>query len=234
MVALRDVSLSVGRGEVVALMGPNGSGKSTLFRAITGLSKLAAGQVFVAGRDVSRLDARERTAHAGLVPQDPALALYRETVAEEVAETIKLRRRQIQRGGVEELLQRWGVSEFADRNPRDFSVGQQQRVAIAAMLAHGPEVWLMDEPTRGADAAARRELADRLKAHAVCGGAAIVATHDVESAAQFATRVITLHEGGLQSDLPAREAFAAHGPHPTQVARIVPGAITPEEVSLDA
>ena len=110
---------------------------------------------------------------------------------------------------------------------------QQQRVAVAAMLAHEPRIWLLDEPTRGADRAARLQLAGRLRRHASCGGAAIIATHDIESAAQFATRVITLEAGVVLSDLPAREAFAANGPHPTQVARLVPGAVALDEVVFD-
>ncbi len=110
-------------------------------------------------------------------------------------------------------------------------MGQQQRVAIAAMLAHGPPAWLMDEPTRGMDGPARQWLAALLRAHAAAGGAAIVATHDVEAAATFATRVVGLRGGEIAFDLPAARAFAADGPLPTQVARLVPGAITLEEVA---
>ena len=230
--ALRDASFSVRQGEAIALIGPNGSGKTTLFRALTGLSKLVAGRIYY-GIDQSLMTATHAiTAFAGLVPQDPALALYRETVAEEITETIRYRsgRRGPEAGA--SLLAQWGLAEFGERNPRDISVGQQQRVAIAAMLAHRPPVWLMDEPTRGADGQAKLELAARIRAHAAAGGAAIVATHDIESAAHFATRVITLEAGSIQSDLPAREAFSANGPHPTQVAGIVPGAIRADEVSL--
>ncbi len=225
LVALREVALSLHEGEIVALVGPNGSGKSTLFRAIAGLARPAAGEVRFGGRPAP-WPVAERTAFAGMVPQDPALALYHETVREEVMATLKLRRLPVE----DAATAAWGLDGIAGRHPRDISVGQQQRVAIAAMLAHEPRVWLVDEPTRGADAVAKQWLAGRLRAHAAGGGAAIVATHDIESAARFATRAIGLEEGRIAFDLPVREAFGSNGPLPTQVARVVPGALFPEEV----
>ena len=234
--ALKDVSFDLREGEIVALIGDNGSGKSTLFRALTGLVRARAGSItFPRAGDAQPKATRDITTHAGLVPQDPSIALFRESVRDEIAETLGLRSRR--RPGADEVadaLDTWNITEFAERNPRDISVGQQQRVAIAAMLAHGPRAWLLDEPTRGADARAKDELAARLRRHAAAGGAAIVATHDVESAAQFATRVISIDAGVVTSDLPAHEAFAAAGPHPTQVARLVPGATTVAEVVVNA
>ena len=229
-VALREVSFDLREGELVAIVGPNGSGKSSLFRAITGLTRPFEGTISY-GAAGQLKSTREITGLAGLVPQDPAIALYRESVREEIAETLSVRGRgKVSDVALADAIDRWGLDSLAERNPRDISVGQQQRVAVAAMLAHGPKVWLLDEPTRGADAAAKRALGERLTAQAAAGGAAIVATHDIESAAQFATRVITLQDGSIISDLPARVAFAADGPHPTQVARLVPGAIAANEV----
>jgi energy-coupling factor transport system ATP-binding protein len=232
-VALRDASFELREGECVALIGPNGSGKSTLFRALAGLATPASGVVQFPALPGPPRGVAEVTRFAGLVPQDPALALYRDTVAEELQESLE--HRFGKRVGGEKVLaalERWGLGELAHRNPRDVSVGQQQRVAFGAMLAHEPRVWLLDEPTRGADVAAREALAERLSVHAAAGGAAIVATHDIEGSATWATRVITLSDGAVTSDLPAHAAFAAGGPHPTQVARLVPGAICAAEVEL--
>lgn len=222
-VALRELDLTLREGEVVALVGANGSGKTTLFRALAGLVQPARGDLRIGGGPAPR-SVQARTAVAGLVPQDPAIALYHETVREEVSESARNRRR------ATPPLGDWGLEHLADRNPRDVSVGQQQRIALAAMLSHNPRVWLLDEPTRGADGEAKRWLAERLRCHAAGGGAAIVATHDIESAARFATRVVALDRGEPIHDLPAREAFSAGGPFATQVARLVPGAVLPEEV----
>lgn len=230
LTALSEATLTLKEGEIVALVGENGSGKTTLFRAIAGLAPATSGAVSLNGGPAAP-SVRDRTAFAGLVPQDPALALYRESVADEIAET--LRNREPRHGNTPDArvaLERWGIERLAARNPRDVSVGQQQRVAIAAMLAHEPRVWLLDEPTRGADVASKAWLANRMKEHAASGGAVIVATHDVESAAGFATRVVGLEAGRVAFDLPARRAFAADGPLPTQVAQLGPGALVPEEV----
>jgi len=231
-IALRGASFTLREGEVVALTGANGSGKSTLFRALTGLARLHAGTFRYPRHGTNQgSGTRAITANAGLVPQDPAIALYHESVGEELAETLRNRgKHRPATADVTATAARWGIEHLAAANPRDVSVGQQQRVAIAAMLAHDPEVWLLDEPTRGADGPAKAWLAGRLRDHAKAGGAAIVATHDVESAAQYATRVIGLRDGVIEFDLPARQAFAADGPLPTQTARLVPGAITIDEV----
>lgn len=258
-VALREASFALHEGEIVALVGANGSGKTTLFRALAGLEQAIGGEVMFRGRPAPAR-VQERTAFAALVPQDPAIALYHETVAGELAETLKHRRqaggalgedlaqslprpasertamprvslaRPARTGSLGENLAAWNLAPLAGRNPRDLSVGQQQRVAVASMLAHEPPVWLLDEPTRGADAAAKAWLAGRLREHAAAGGAGIVSTHDVESAARYATRVIGLEQGRVAFDLPARQAFAAGGPLPTQIAQLVPGAITVEDV----
>jgi len=228
-VALNDATFTVDAGEVIALVGANGSGKSTLFRAIAGLVQPASGRVtFEAVASPKTVQAR--TAQAGFVPQDPAIALYHETVRAEVAETLRYRQSPGRRSNIEAALDAWNLAPLAPSNPRDLSVGQQQRVAIATMLAHEPPVWLLDEPTRGADGPARAWLAERLRQHAAAGGAAIVATHDIESAARYASRVIGLDAGQIVFDLPAALAFAAPGPFPTQAARLVPGAILPEDV----
>ncbi|MGE5594687.1 MAG: ABC transporter ATP-binding protein [Hyphomicrobiales bacterium] len=227
-VALREATFALGESEVVALVGANGSGKSTLFRALAGQVAPVAGEVLFEARPAPAAT-RDRTRFAGVLPQDPAIAFYRDTVREEVADTLRYRGL----GDVAGALQRWGIAALADRNPRDVSVGQQQRVALAAMLAHHPRVWLLDEPTRGADAAAKEALAARLRTHAAYGGAAIVATHDIESAARYATRVIALDAGRIVFDLPVDRALGSGGPLPTQTARLVPGALTVEDVRCD-
>ena len=224
--ALRGVELTLREGETLALLGPNGSGKSSLLRAVVGLARPRSGAIRFRARPAPAATA-ERSAFAGFVPQEPALALYHPTVAAEIGASLRGRSGARER---EAALERWGFTALAARDPRELSAGQQQRVAIAAMLAHEPPVWLLDEPTRGADAPARAWLAARLRDHAARGGAAVVATHDAEFAARVATRVLRLKAGRVAFDLPAREAFGGDGPMPSPTARLVDGAILPEEV----
>jgi energy-coupling factor transport system ATP-binding protein len=226
--ALDGIDLEVRQGEVVALVGANGSGKTTLLRTIAGLIRQAEGEVRLRGTVAAR-DVRERSAVAGLVPQDPAVALFQESVADEVAAGLRFRkRREPSPGGV---LRRWGLDGVAEVNPRDLSVGQQLRVAVASMLAHEPPLWLLDEPTRGADTHAKEWLAGRIREQAACGGAAIIATHDIETAAMVATRTVGLERGRVAFDLPAREAFGAAGPRPTSLSQVVPWALTLEDIA---
>ncbi len=224
--ALRGVDLRLREGETLAILGPNGSGKSSLLRAIVGVARPQAGSLRFRGQPPPASTA-ERSAFAGLVPQEPALALYHPTVAAELATSCRSRPAAPATG---EALARWGLTTLAERDPRDLSAGQQQRVAVAAMLAHEPPVWLLDEPTRGADPAIRAWLAERLRAHAAGGGGVILATHDRELAARIATRVLRLDGGRMEFDLPARDAFGSGGPLPTPAAQLVAGAILPEDV----
>lgn len=225
--ALAEASFTLHEGEIIALVGANGSGKSTLLRTIAGVVQPTRGDIRFSGKPAPP-SVSERTAFAGLVPQDPAFALYRDTVLDELRETLRLRR--AAETTPESALDRWNLHALGDRNPRDLSVGQQQRVAIGAMLAHAPRVWMLDEPTRGADVRAKEWLAEALRAHAADGGAVVVATHDIESAASFATRVIGLEAGRISFDLPVRDALGSTGPMPTQTAQLVPGALLPQEV----
>ena len=225
--ALRGVELTLREGETLALLGPNGSGKSSLLRALVGLAKARAGAIRFRGAPAPD-GVAARSAFAGFAPQDPALALYHETVAAEIGASAHARAGASDADGA---LARWGFAGIAARDPRALSVGQQQRVAIAAMLAHEPPVWLLDEPTRGADPAARDWLAARLRDHAARGGAAIVATHDAEFAARAATRALRLDAGRVAFDLPVRAAFGRDGPMPSPAARLVEGAILPEDVA---
>lgn len=227
VVALDGVGVTLREGEVLALLGANGAGKSTLLRTLVGVVHPQAGGVWFRGRPApSRV--QERTRFAALLPQDPAFVLSRPTLGEELRAS--LRARGLPPTLVGAVAERWRVGGLLPRHPYDASVGQQQRAALAVMLAHEPPIWLLDEPTRGADADTKEWLAAVLRSHAAAGGAAIVATHDVEFAARCASRVLALASGRVDYEGGAREAFGPRGPFPTPVARVVPGALLPEEV----
>lgn len=216
IVALRDVDLEVRRGEVVALLGRNGSGKTTLMRAIAG----------ILSPDRGRLLAEGTTAY---VPQDPNTLLFAPTVRAELAETLRLLGRR-DPGAVDRWLDTLGLSKLGDRHPRTLSGGERQRVAVAAVAIGGADVLLLDEPTRGMDAASRTALEHAARAHAGIGGAVVLATHDVELAARCATRVVVLGDGDVVADGPARHVLSGSLFAP-QVLRVLPPFLTVEEVS---
>jgi energy-coupling factor transport system ATP-binding protein len=213
---LHGIDVEVHRGEVVALLGRNGSGKSTLLRSLAGL--LAP--------DAGRIELRPTTAY---VPQDPNSLLFAATVRAEVAETLRLLGRS-DAAAVEYWLEALGIEDLAEHHPRSLSGGQRQRVAIAAVAVGGAELLLLDEPTRGMDAASRHALERAIARHAGSGGAVVLATHDVELAARCATSAIVLGDGELVAAGRARDVLAGSLFAP-QVLRVLPPFLTVDEVA---
>ena len=206
--ALRGVNLEVMPGEFIVLMGRNGSGKSTLLRQIVGLLKPGEGQVTVNGLDTRKVDVDAIIQTVGYVPQHPGSLLFSDTLAAELAFTRKGHRLPPDPDTDRRLLDRLGLGALAGRNPRDLSGGEQQRAALASILAGDPQIILLDEPTRGLDYAQKRSLADLLLALKAEGRTIIMATHDVELAAACADRVALMAEGQIIVDGPARQVMS--------------------------
>jgi energy-coupling factor transport system ATP-binding protein len=203
--ALRGVSLQVNKGELVALMGPNGAGKSTLLRNLVGLLQPSEGQVEVAGLDTRAVPLEAVIRHVGYVPQDPSSLLFADTVCEELDFT--RRSHGLPPAKHDEWLDRLGLSGLGGRYPRDLSVGERQRVALAAILVAEPELLLLDEPTRGLDPLEKQALAQFLQQLCKHGRTVVLATHDVELAALAARRVIVMNEGRIVLDGPAHDVM---------------------------
>lgn len=203
--ALKGVSLNVAQGELVALMGRNGAGKTTLLKQIAGLLKPKQGQVKVMGLDTRQTDQQAIITHVGYVPQNPNALLFADTVRQELDFT--RRSRGMALGGYEPLLETLDLTAHADHYPRDLSVGERQRTALAAILVAEPEIILLDEPTRGLDYRQKEALATFLQREKAQGHTVIMATHDVELVAACADRVILLGDGQVVVDGPTREVM---------------------------
>ncbi|MCN9243588.1 ATP-binding cassette domain-containing protein [Streptomyces sp. RY43-2] len=217
--ALRHVDLTVAPGETVALMGRNGAGKSTLLSALVGLVPPAHGSVRVGGTVPHRAAPRELVRRVGLVPQEPRDLLYADTVAAECAAAD-------QDAGAAEGSCRALVSELLpgvgdDTHPRDLSEGQRLALALAVVLTARPPLLLLDEPTRGLDYAAKARLVTVLRALAAEGHALVLATHDVELAAEIAHRVVVLAEGEVVADGLTAEVVVASPSFAPQVTKVL-------------
>lgn len=202
--ALRDVSLEVETGELVALLGPSGSGKTTLLRIIAGLEFAddGSGSIRFQGDDVTWRTAYER--RAGFVFQHYALFNHM-TVADNIAFGLKVRKRRDRpsrneiKETVKELLERIQMPDLAKRYPAQLSGGQRQRVALARALAVNPQVLLLDEPFGALDAKVRKELRRWLRQfHDEIKLTTLFVTHDQDEAFELADRVVVLHEGEIQ------------------------------------
>ncbi len=217
-VAVSGVSLAVAPGERVALMGRNGSGKSSLLWALQGTGARHGGEVGVDGHDPAKLRPGPRRRAVGLVPQQPSDLLYRETVADECAQA------DAEAGGAARtagLLDRIVPGIPADAHPRDLSEGQRLAVALAVTLSVAPAVLLLDEPTRGLDHPAKTALAAVLHGLADAGTAVVLATHDVEFVAEYASRVVLLADGEVIADGPAAEVVTSSPVFAPQMAKVL-------------
>ena len=200
--ALRDVSLHVESGELVALLGPSGCGKTTLLRIIAGLESADAGSIFFSGEDTTGVHVRDR--QVGFVFQHYALFRHM-TVFENVAFGLRVRPRatrpsesQIQ-AKVHELLSLVQLDWLADRYPSQLSGGQRQRIALARALAVEPRVLLLDEPFGALDAKVRKELRRWLRRlHDELHVTSIFVTHDQEEALEVADRVVLMNQGVIE------------------------------------
>ncbi|MBB6419317.1 ABC transporter ATP-binding protein [Streptomyces sp. AK010] len=217
--ALHDITLTITPGETIALMGRNGAGKSTLLNSLVGLVKPSSGTVRVGEATPHRTAPKDLVRRVGLVPQEPRDLLYADTVAAECAAADEDAGADAGtcRALVTELLP--GVTD--DTHPRDLSEGQRLALALAVVLTARPPLLLLDEPTRGLDYAAKARLVTVLRALAAEGHAIVLATHDVELAAELAHRVVLLAEGEVIADGPTADVVVSSPSFAPQVTKIL-------------
>lgn len=211
--ALRDVSLTVCRGEFLGLAGHTGSGKSTLVQHLNGLIRPQEGSVRALGLNLSnKKDAAAVKAKVGVVFQYPERQLFAETVAQDVAfgpHNLGLPQDEVDRR-VESSLARVGLdlATVGDKSPFELSGGQQRRVAFAGVLAMEPEVLVLDEPMAGLDPAARRdflELIDRLHRE---GLTIVMVSHSMDDLANCCDRIVVMNEGAVFAEGTPAQVFA--------------------------
>ncbi len=206
---VRDVTVTVGRGEMLVIMGLSGSGKSTLVRCFSRLHELTAGTVTVEGQDLGLLGERElielRRSTMGMVFQNFGLLPHR-TVLDNVAFPLEMRGqdRQERRSRALEVIELVGLSGREDYFPRELSGGQQQRVGIARSLAIEPDVWFLDEPFSALDPLIRREMqTEFLRLQELLGKTIVFITHDFDEALRLADRIAIMKDGAIeQCDTP--------------------------------
>jgi sulfate transport system ATP-binding protein len=200
--ALKDITLQVPGGELVALLGPSGSGKTTLLRVIAGLEAPDCGQVLFEGQDTTQSSVRERG--VGFVFQHYALFRHM-TVFQNVAFGLRVRPRRTRpsKAEISERVQRLlalvQIERMADRLPSELSGGQRQRVALARALAVEPKVLLLDEPFGALDARVRQELRRWLRRlHDEIHVTSLFVTHDQEEALEVADQVVIVNQGHIE------------------------------------
>jgi ABC-type lipoprotein export system ATPase subunit len=207
VVALRDVDLVVEDGETVALLGPSGAGKTTLLWLLAGLMRPSGGQLWLHGREISRLPLRQldrlRATHIGVVLQNPARNLLPHASAAQniaFAQRAGPARHRERRRRIGELLEAVGLLEMANAVAGRLSGGEQQRLAVGVALANWPRLVLADEPTSQLDGISARQVVELLsEAPARFGATVVVVTHDPEVSQAF-DRMVTIRDGRVGAE----------------------------------
>ncbi len=205
--ALRDVSLTIYRGDYVAIMGENGAGKTTLVKHFNGLLKPSRGEVVVDSVNVSTLSVAQLARNIGLVFQNPDDQLFEETVEKEIS--FALRNFGFDEPVIEQrvtwALNLLDLTEYRHRSPFTLSGGERKRVALASVLAWDPDILVLDEPTIGQDYGQKERLRHFLTHLRSQGKTVVVVTHDVEFVAESQPRIVLMAGGRIVDDGTAKK-----------------------------
>ena len=207
-ILLRDVSVTVEPGEVMAVVGPSGAGKSTLLRLLNRLDEPTGGTVLLNGRDYREIDPRALRCRVGMVMQ--TAWLFPGTVAANIAFGPRQRGETLTPETVAALLDRVGLAGYGERNVTNLSGGEAQRVSIARTLANRPEALLADEPTSALDEASARAVEELLMSIvSERGMTCVIVTHNKPQAERIAARAMLMESGQLVAVGPTREVLNA-------------------------
>ena len=213
-IALDDVSFSVERGEFVGVIGHTGSGKSTLMQHLNGLLKPTFGQVLLDGKDIwsDKATTRQSRFRVGLVFQYPEYQLFEETVFKDISfgpKNMGLDQKEVERRVLESAELVGLTREQLTVSPFDLSGGQKRRVAIAGVLAMGPEVLILDEPTAGLDPTGREEILTHIQNYRRAKNAAVLmVSHSMSDVARLTDRLLVMKDGKLAMDGTPEQVFA--------------------------
>ncbi len=208
--ALKGVSLSVARGENVAVVGGNGSGKTTLAKHLNGLLKPSSGTVLIGGKNPSKTSVATLARTVGYVFQNPDYQLFCTSVEEEVRFGPKNMGfgHGDESAFAERALKLMDISHLREQSPVSLSLGDRRKVAIASVLATSPRALVLDEPTTGLDSAESAQLMATLAVLRSEGMTVVLITHEMRLVAQHMDRVVVMSEGSVALDTGVEEAFS--------------------------
>lgn len=229
---LKDLNFMLEKGEFYALLGGNGSGKSTFLKVIAGLFKPESGKVLLDEKPLKKYINDEITRKIGYLPQNPKLFFIQDTVEKEIKDTMgKSNISNLEE--VENLLTELGIVHQASSHPYDLSGGELQKAALACLLLRKPEILLLDEPTKGLDPISKEILAKILLKLKSEGMTILISTHDVEFAAQYATKCGMMFQGNITSEDVPRNFFKGNFFYTTMIQRVFRDVSNSSVISLE-
>jgi cobalt/nickel transport system ATP-binding protein len=225
--ALKDITLTIKKGECLGMVGPNGAGKSTLLLHLNGILSGSSGEILILGQSINKQNLSWVRQKVGLVFQNPDDQLFCPTLFEDVAFgplNSQVPIEQIQ-GRVAAALGKVGLTGFEDRSPHHMSVGEKRKASLATILSMDPEIIVLDEPSSNLDPRSRKELIDLLDSFPLTR---ILATHDLEMVLHLCDRVVLLAQGQVAASGKPEEVLTdesllkAHGLELPDILRLVP------------
>jgi len=196
---LKDINLTVKRGEIISILGDNGSGKTTLIKHMNGLLKPTMGDVYVDGVNTKEKPISELSRKVAIVFQYPEKMFFSPSVEEELKATLKnfgVEGEELE-SRVEEILEEFRLADLRGRTPFSLSGGEQRRLSIAIAFSWDPDYIILDEPTTGLDGESRRDLTKTIENVLSKGKTVIIVTHDLEYLFEFAPKIILLNQGTI-------------------------------------
>jgi energy-coupling factor transport system ATP-binding protein len=216
---LRDLDFTLFQNELYALLGGNGSGKSTFLKTIANLIKVEQGKIDFNGKPLKSYKMHELTRKVGYLPQNPKLFFIQDTVEKEIQNTMEKWGISNQ-NEIYHILRELGIEHLTKQHPYDLSGGEIQKAALACLLIRNPEILLLDEPTKGLDPVSKETLAKILLKLSREGKTILMSTHDVEFAAQYATRCGMMFQGSITSEGSSMDFFKGNFFYTTMLQRL--------------
>ena len=235
---VKDLSLTVRRGELFCILGGNGTGKSTTMKLIAGICRPYRGKILLDGKDIRKISDKEMFRHfLGVLPQNPQALFVGNTVREDLeemfADQLSISRKEQERR-MEKVIGDTEIGHLLDMHPYDLSGGEQQRAALAKVLLLQPQILLLDEPTKGMDGFYKAKLAGIFKKLTEQGITILMVSHDIEFCASYGDSCAMFFDGNVVSSCRARDFFAGNCFYTTAANRmaryVFPDAVTGKDV----
>ncbi|MFX1425258.1 MAG: energy-coupling factor ABC transporter ATP-binding protein [Promethearchaeota archaeon] len=209
-VALKNVNVTVQKGEMLAIMGKNGAGKTTLIRTLNGLIRPKVGDIFINYENIKTKSIAELSKTVGLIFQNPSHQLFANSVEEELKFSLKnlFQEKEELQLKTNEILKNYNLEKYRDRSPLNLSGGESKKLAVASIMCRDPEILVFDEPTLGQDASEIESFIKLINKEKKKEKTILIITHNIEFAFEFIPRTILMAEGQIIADGPTKELLS--------------------------
>ncbi|MFX1590437.1 MAG: energy-coupling factor ABC transporter ATP-binding protein [Promethearchaeota archaeon] len=208
--ALKNISLNVDKGELLAIMGQNGAGKTTLIRTLNGLLRPSQGVIYIEDEDISLKTVATLSKRVGIIFQNPMHQLFSNTIEDELKFSLKnlgLNKEEIT-VNIDTFLEKFNLSKYRNRSPLNLSGGESKKLAIASIICRDPRILVFDEPTLGQDAKEIKFFIDLINHELTKNKTIVIVTHNVEFTMEYVPRTVLMVQGKIIADGPTKDVLS--------------------------